>query len=227
MLVVYFGISPRVSACAASLQGDITIIVLGDSLSAGYGFALEKAWPSLLENRIREAGIAAKVINASISGDTTKGGASRIDRLLKRHKAELVIIELGANDGLRGIPAQHAERNLKMIIEKVKASGACPLLFEMKIPPNYGAEFERQYHQLYENLAQIDQVTVVPFFLIDVIFKPNLMQADGLHPTATAQPVILDYVWPYIEDKLGANMPTPAEKKSSAETGDWLDEILQ
>ncbi|MGR8948240.1 MAG: arylesterase, partial [Gammaproteobacteria bacterium] len=179
-----------------------SMLVLGDSLSAGYGISMNQAWPSLLQARLERLGHSIKVINASISGDTTKGGLSRIPRLLSKHNPELVMLELGANDGLRGIPADHAYQNLAAIIEKSVAAGATVLLFEMKIPPNYGPAFAAQYQKVYDDLAASDQVTLIPFFLADVIFKPAMMQNDGLHPTASAQPLLLEHVWPYVQSAI-------------------------
>ena len=175
-----------------------TLLILGDSLSAGYGIAEDDAWPSLLQEKLVRNGSQIKVINASISGDTTRGGLNRVSRLLEKHQPRLVMLELGANDGLRGIPAAHAGQNLRAIIEKSIAAGARVLLFEMKIPPNYGQAFTEQYQAIYDELAQLEQVTLVPFFLADVIFKPNMMQSDGLHPTAAAQPLLLEHVWPFV-----------------------------
>ena len=179
-----------------------TIIVLGDSLSAGYGIALQKAWPSLLQERLLLAGYPLQVVNASVSGETTKGGLSRVGKLLKNHQPQLVLIELGANDGLRGVPANHAKNNLQGIIDKVINAGAEVLLFEMIVPPNYGEKFTQLYTKMYEDVAKLPNVNLVPFFLQGVVFAPGMMQEDGLHPTEKAQPVLLDHVWPYVEDTI-------------------------
>ena len=197
-----------------------SLLILGDSLSAGYGIAQDEAWPSLLQDKLIQSGSEIKVINASISGDTTRGGLNRVSRLLKKHQPSLVMLELGANDGLRGIPASHAGQNLRAIIEKSKAAGARVLLFEMKIPPNYGLAFTEQYQAIYSELAQIEQVTLVPFFLADVIFKPGMMQSDGLHPTASAQPLLLEHVWPYIS---AANTYSGAQ--TSSDEGLEIEEL--
>ena len=178
------------------------MLVLGDSLSAGYGISMNQAWPSLLQARLERSGHSIRVVNASISGDTTKGGLSRVGRLLEKHQPSLVLIELGANDGLRGIPANHARQNLSAIINKAHAAGAKVLLFEMKIPPNYGPDFAQTYQRVYDDLGALDQVVLVPFFLAEVIFKPAMMQNDGLHPTAEAQPMLLEHVWPYVRSAL-------------------------
>ena len=189
-----------------------TLLVLGDSLSAGYGIALDKAWPSLLQARLARAGENTAVVNASISGDTTRGGLNRLAKLLEKHKPNIVMVELGANDGLRGVPAEHARQNLLSIIEQSSAIGAHVLLFEMKIPPNYGHAFAARYQEVYDQLAKLDDVTLVPFFLADVIFKPEMMQADGLHPTAAAQPLLLEHVWPYVETTLAGSNVRQANK---------------
>lgn len=191
ILVLFFARAPGTQAQ--------TLLILGDSLSAGYGIARNDAWPSLLQEKLSSNGNQSRVVNASISGDTTRGGLNRLQRLLNKHKPDVVMVELGANDGLRGIPAEHARENLVSIIDKSKAVGAKVLLFEMKIPPNYGQVFSDQYQAVYDQLGSVDQVTLVPFFLADVIFKPNMMQADGLHPTAAAQPLLLEHVWPYVD----------------------------
>ncbi|MEM7466522.1 MAG: arylesterase, partial [Pseudomonadota bacterium] len=192
-----------VSIGATEVRQPSKLLVLGDSLSAGYGISMRNAWPSLLQNRLRDLGSSYEVVNASISGETTKGGLSRIGSLLKKHRPAVVIVELGANDGLRGVPAAHAKENLQQIIEKSVEEGSQVLLFEMKIPPNYGNAFAEQYQRVYDELGQLDQVLLVPFFLAEVIFEPNMMQSDGLHPTKAAQPVILETVWPYVTQVIG------------------------
>lgn len=186
------------------LPHETTIIVLGDSLSAGYGIELKDAWPSLMQTRIRDFGYPIGLVNSSISGETTKGGLSRIDKLLATHQPKLVLVELGANDALRGVPAKHAQKNLVRIVDKIIESGAEALVFEMIVPPNYGQAFTAQYEQMYAEVAEMDHVELVPFFLGGVIFEPGMMQADGLHPTASAQPQLLEEIWPYVDEKIHA-----------------------
>ena len=177
-------------------------MIVGDSLSAGYGIDTAAAWPALLQRRLDELGYAHRVENASISGETTRGGATRLGALLRRHAPALVIVELGANDGLRGIPVAEAERNLRRMIDLIAERGIETLLFEMKVPPNYGPAYSEQFDALYARLGAIDGVRLVPFFLDGVVLNRTLMQSDGLHPNADAQPLILDNVWDYIEDAI-------------------------
>ncbi len=178
------------------------ILIVGDSLSAGFGIPVDSSWPVLLQQRLREEGYPHRVENASISGDTTRGAARRLPRLLERHSPELVIIELGANDGLRGLPVAEAEANLRRMLDDARGHGARILLFEMRIPPNYGPAYSDQFTALYENLGALDDVRLVPFFLAGVVLDPALMQNDGLHPNAAAQPLMLDNVWAYVEDEI-------------------------
>lgn len=206
-----------------------SIIVLGDSLSAGYGIELKDAWPSLLQTRLLEAGRAVDVVNASISGETTKGGLKRVQKLLSTHHPSLVLVELGANDALRGVPAKHARKNLLAIVDKVIKAGAEVLLFEMIVPPNYGQAFALQYEKMYAEIGELDHVELVPFFLGGVIFAPDMMQADGLHPTALAQPILLEDVWPYIDEKLQALnlMVKPSKETDSKETCTYQADLPQ
>lgn len=156
----------------------------------------------MLQTRLTENDYTQRVENASVSGETTKGGLARLPRLLKRHRPQLVVVELGANDGLRGIPAAEAERNLRRIIELVAAAGGTCLLLEMRIPPNYGPAYTEQFDALYERLGELENARLVPFFLHDVVLDRSLMQSDGLHPNASAQAKMLDNVWVYLEDEL-------------------------
>ncbi len=178
------------------------ILIVGDSLSAGYGIGLDRSWPALLQQRLTENGYPHRVENASISGETTQGGLTRLGTLLERHQPQLVIVELGANDGLRGIPIPEAERNLRRMLAMMQVHGIDTLLFEMRIPPNYGPAYASQFEDMYDRLGALDAVRVVPFFLDGVVLNRSLMQNDGLHPNADAQPVILNNVWDYIEDEL-------------------------
>jgi acyl-CoA thioesterase-1 len=180
------------------------ILVLGDSLSAGYGIDVRQSWTVLLQRRLAQSGYSYRVENASISGDTTSGGLARLPRLLQRHRPLIVVVELGANDGLRGIPIAEAERNFRRILELISAAGATVLLLEMKVPPNYGPAYAEQFDQLYARLGDLDRVRLVPFFLHDVVLNRSLMQNDGLHPNADAQPKMLENVWVYLEDEISS-----------------------
>ncbi|MBE3668366.1 arylesterase [Vibrio navarrensis] len=170
------------------------ILILGDSLSAGYNMPAEQAWPSLLPDVLKTYGKDMQVINASISGDTTGNGLARLPDLLTTHSPDWVLIELGANDGLRGFPPKTIAANLSRMIQMTKASGAKPALMQIRVPPNYGKRYSQAFFDLYPTLAEHQQVPLLPFFLEQVITKPEWMMQDGLHPTADAQPWIAEFV---------------------------------
>ena len=178
------------------------ILVLGDSLSAGYGIPVEKGWVSLLQRRLVERGFPYRVVNASISGDTTSGGLSRLPAALELHRPAIVVLELGANDGLRGQPPMAMSRNLSRMIERSQQAGARVLLAEMRIPPNYGPPYAQKFQATFEELAQHYAIPLIPFLLDGVAGNPALIQDDGLHPRAEAQPQILDNVWAVLEPAL-------------------------
>ncbi|MGM0595221.1 MAG: arylesterase [Pseudomonadota bacterium] len=173
-----------------------TIMVFGDSLSAGYGLEEGQGWVALLRDRLERKGFPYKVVNASISGDTTAGGLSRIDQALRQHQPDILLLELGANDGLRGLSLKAMENNLNSIIEKAKAAGAEVLLIGMQMPPNYGPRYTEVFAKIYERLARRHELPAPPFLLESVALEPTLMQADNLHPNAQGQPLLLDTVWP-------------------------------
>jgi acyl-CoA thioesterase I len=175
-----------------------TIVVFGDSLSAAYNIKQDEGWVALLQQRLNKQKLYYQVINASISGETTSGGLSRFAGMLKTQKPNIVILELGANDGLRGLSARGTFINLDAMIQQAKAKNATVLLLGMKIPPNYGLKYSKQFSNNFQQLAKKHQLKLVPFFLDGVAGKPELMQADGLHPTAAAQPKLLDNVWPIL-----------------------------
>lgn len=176
-----------------------TIVVFGDSLSAGYGIEQNQSWVSLLQTRLSLQKLAYKVINTSISGETTSGGLSRFSEMLSTHKPSIVILELGANDGLRGLPVSDMRSNLSAMIVQAKAAKAKLLLIGMKIPPNYGQKYSRDFSASYAISAKQHKIKLVPFLLEGVAGKPSLIQDDGLHPIATAQLKLLDNVWPKLE----------------------------
>ena len=180
-----------------------TILVLGDSVSAGYGLASNEGWVALLQSRLQTQGYGYRVVNASVSGETTTGGLARLPRALSVHRPQIVIVELGGNDGLRALPLETSRRNLERIIETSQASGARVLLLGMKIPPNYGPRYSQGFEQLFRDLARRYRLPFEPFFLEKIALAPGMMQADGLHPTAKAQPVMLDTVWPVLKPMLG------------------------
>ena len=182
------------------------ILILGDSLSAEYGLARGTGWVALLEQRLTQQYPNATVINASVSGETTSGGRSRLPALLKKHQPQIVVIELGANDALRGLPLKHSEENLRLMLQASYESGAKGLLVGMQMPPNYGASYGRDFAQLYTRIAKDTNTPLVPFLLKGVADAPNataLFQADRIHPRAEAQPLMLGNVWPVLRSMLG------------------------
>lgn len=181
---------------------DEGILIVGDSLSAAYGMEIGESWPSLLQQRLDENGYAYRVFNSSITGETTQGGLTRLPRLLERHDPAIVIVELGGNDGLRGLPLEVTGQNLSAMIELSQAAGARVLLAEMRIPPNYGRSYTERFNGTYHELAEQYGVTLLPFLLDDIALQPGMMLPDGIHPTAAAQPVILDKVWTALEPGL-------------------------
>lgn len=172
-----------------------TILVLGDSLSAGFGIAIEQSWPALLNNRLQENRLPHKVANASISGETTAGGKSRLPALLEQHRPALVILALGANDGLRGLPLASARSNLIQMVRQAKTAGARVLLIGMRLPPNYGPEYTRLFAAMFDDIAKQEKTGLLPFLLEPVALDTNAFLPDRLHPTAAAQPKLLDHVW--------------------------------
>lgn len=172
--------------------------MLGDSLSAGYGLGPAESWVALLEKRLQAQGYEYRVVNASISGETSGGGLQRLPRALELHKPDIVIVELGANDGLRGLPLRQTRENLTQIITTARQAGAQVLLVGMRLPPNYGPRYTNGFTNLYRDVAAATHVALVPFLLESVALKPALMQEDGLHPTAAAQPALLETVWPHL-----------------------------
>jgi acyl-CoA thioesterase-1 len=172
-----------------------TILVFGDSLSAAYGIPREAGWVTLLEKKLAQEKPDYEVVNASISGETTSGGLRRIDALLTKHKPAIVILELGANDGLRGLQLSETEANLSAIIAANKKASARTLLIGMRLPPNYGIQYTKDFANIYVGLAKKTKAGLVPFLLQDVAGKPELTQPDGLHPVAQAQGKLLKNVW--------------------------------
>ena len=171
------------------------ILIFGDSLSSGYGINSSESWVSLLQVKIKQQNIAAEVVNASISGETTIGGANKIQQTLKLHQPDIILIALGGNDGLRGLQLSEMHANLEKMIKAAKKSKTEVLLVGMRIPPNYGIQYTQQFHATYQQLSQQYQLQLVPFLLEGVGGNPALMQEDGLHPNVAAQPTILETVW--------------------------------
>jgi acyl-CoA thioesterase-1 len=178
------------------------ILILGDSLSAAYGMEISQSWPSLLQERLIQNGYTYRVFNSSITGDTTQGGLARLPRLLDRHSPDLVILELGGNDGLRGLPIEVTRDNLSSMITRSQGAGAAVILAEMRIPPNYGLSYTEKFNAMYPALAGQYGVVMLPFLLQDIALEDGLMQADGIHPTAQAQTLIVEKVWPILQPLL-------------------------
>ena len=188
--------------CMAQTATAGTILIVGDSISAAFGLDTRLGWVSLLEQRLREQGYDDKVVNASISGDTSAGGLARLPALLVEHKPDVVIVELGGNDGLRGQPPAQLKQNLASMIDRSKTIGAKVLLLGMQLPPNYGPRYTNAFAEVYGSLAKEKEVPLVPFFLEGVGGNPQLMQADGLHPAVGAQGKLLENVWPTLKPLL-------------------------
>lgn len=176
-----------------------TVLVLGDSLSAGFGLQQEEGWVHLLAQRLQQRATGWSVVNASISGDTTGNGLQRLPAALNLHKPSVVIVELGGNDGLRGTPLQLIKQNLTELVRQSQAAGAKVLLMEMRIPPNYGKRYTERFTGQYREVAKETGAVLVPFFLAEVGGRNELMQADGIHPNAKGQPKMLDATWPLLQ----------------------------
>jgi acyl-CoA thioesterase-1 len=197
-----------VFVCVAALglapgpaRGERVVVALGDSLTAGFGVATDEAFPARLEARLRTEGYGYRVVNAGVSGDTTAGGLRRVDWAL-RASPEVVIVALGANDGLRGQSPQATRTNLEEIVTRLQAAGARVLLAGMRLPPNYGGEYTKDFEAIFPEVARRTKVALMPFLLDGVAGVPRLNQADGIHPTAAGQQIIADRLWPYLKPLL-------------------------
>ncbi|WP_313300472.1 arylesterase [Pseudomonas sp.] len=188
--------------CLAQSAAAGTLLVVGDSISAGFGLDTRQGWVSLLQTQLRQEGFDTQVINASISGDTSAGGQARLPALLAAHKPSLVVVELGGNDGLRGQPPAQLQQNLASMIDSARQAGAKVLLLGMRLPPNYGVRYTSAFADVYQHLAEQKQVPLVPFFLEGVGGVPQMMQADGIHPAQGAQQRLLENAWPAIKPLL-------------------------
>ena len=184
------------AASANAYSAPKTVLVVGDSLSAEYGIARGAGWVALLDRKLRTEKNAANVVNASISGETTSGGRARLPALIAQHKPDVVVIELGANDGLRGLPVPAAEANLRAMVAASQAHKARVLLVGMQIPPNYGRAYTDRFFGMFKTVAKDTKSPLVPFMLDGVADKPAMFQQDRLHPTADAHPIILNNIWP-------------------------------
>jgi acyl-CoA thioesterase-1 len=186
------------AASGSAYSAPKTVLVVGDSLSAEYGLARGSGWVALLEQKLKAEKLDARIVNASISGDTTSGGRSRLPALLAQHKPSVVVLELGANDGLRGLPVPSAEENLRAMVSLAKQNQAKVLLVGIRMPPNYGRAYTERFTGMYKELSADMKVPLVPYMLQGVDMLPTNFQADRLHPLATAHPVILNNIWPQL-----------------------------
>lgn len=182
------------------------LLILGDSLSAGYGMRVEQGWVALLAQRVAEKGYPYRVVNASISGDTSRGALARLDALLEQVQPRVVVVELGGNDGLRGLPLAELRANLGGILARVRAAGAAAVLLPMKLPPNYGPAYTQGFEQIYRDLAAEHGATLGLFILEEIALQPELLQDDRIHPTVAAQPLMLERIWPLLEPLLATSV---------------------
>lgn len=200
LLLVGLALSSLVQAQGNSNKP--VILIVGDSLSAGYGVAVDSTWVALLGRRLASQGYGHRVVNASVSGETTGGARARLPRALQVHQPSVVVIELGGNDALRGLPLQQIRDNLANLIEQSQAAGSKVVLLGMRIPPNYGTTYAEGFHALYAELAKKYDVALVEFFLDGVALDETLMQDDGIHPSAKAQSRLLENAWPALRTTL-------------------------
>tara|TARA_R110002096_G_scaffold29497_3_gene88728 strand:+ start:3668 stop:4279 length:612 start_codon:yes stop_codon:yes gene_type:complete len=179
-----------------------TVLVFGDSLSAGYGIEVDQSWPALLQTRLKQQGYEHRVVNASISGETTEGGVTRIDAALENFSPDLLILELGANDGLRGFPPARMKANLTAMVDRAKAYGATVVLLGIKIPVNYGPRYSTAFESVFREVAEEADIKWIEFFMEGIAMNEELLQDDRIHPNAIAQPMLLDNAWPIISATL-------------------------
>jgi acyl-CoA thioesterase-1 len=179
-----------------------TVLIFGDSLSAGYGIEVDQSWGALLQSRLKEQGYEHRVVNASISGETTEGGATRIESAIADFSPDLIILELGGNDGLRGFPAARMRSNLEKIVARAKASGAAVVLLGIRIPTNYGPRYSAEFEDVFRQVSELFEVQWIEFFMDGIAFNDDLLQEDRIHPNAVAQPILLNNAWPIISATL-------------------------
>jgi acyl-CoA thioesterase-1 len=202
ILVLAVALSGLLGGGAAAAAGKPVILVLGDSLSAGYGIPVEQGWVARLQQRLDAEGYGYTVVNASVSGETTGGALERLPRALSLHRPAVVLVELGGNDGLRGLPLTELRLNLEGIVDTSRAAGADIVLTGIRIPPNYGQQYTEKFYAVYETLAREQHLAWVPFLLEGIALRDELFQGDGIHPDLQAQPILLDNVWPALEPLL-------------------------
>ena len=201
MIRILFALFVGLGSLFSSVQAQ-TLLVLGDSLSAGYRMPIEQSWPALLNQKWQEEGGKHTLLNASVSGETTQGGLARLPALLKEHKPDWLLIELGGNDGLRGFAPTMTRQNLASMIALAKEQQTRVVLTQIQLPRNYGARYLRQFEQIFPELARANDLPLLPFFMDDIALRPELMMNDGIHPTPAAQPQIRDKVAGFIDPLL-------------------------
>jgi acyl-CoA thioesterase I len=197
MIRMFYVMLLALSLTAAAVQAK-TLLILGDSLSAGYGLSQQQSWVHLLQQKLDQQKSGWTLVNASISGETSGGGLARLPALLQQHKPHYVLVELGANDGLRGFPVPQLETNLNAIVQHIKQQQHKAVLMQIRIPPNYGPRYSKLFTDLYPKIAKEQQIPLWPFFMETIALKQQWMQADGLHPNLEAQPVIADLMLPLV-----------------------------
>lgn len=198
LLITLYALSAQSVQAAQTAR----LLVLGDSISAGYGMRPEQGWVTLLQNKLRQEGYDYQVVNASISGETSQGGLTRLPTLLDQHQPALVLIELGGNDGLRGLPLKLLQHNLSKMIQLSQQQQAQPVLLGIQLPPNYGRRYTQAFANIYPTLAEQYQIPVMPFILEGIGTDPDKMQSDGIHPKADAQQQLLNNIWPVLQPLL-------------------------
>jgi acyl-CoA thioesterase I len=198
--ILLFALMLNCGAVAAPQER--TLLVFGDSLSAAYGLQTDQGWVAQLQKRLNDQGYGYRVVNASVSGETSSGGRARLQRALDQHRPELVILELGANDGLRGLPVKELEGNLRAMVAMIQKTRAKLLLVGILIPPNYGPRYTRSFADMYQQIATSGSLPFLPFMLDGVALESRYMQQDGLHPNATGQPLVLENVWKQLQPML-------------------------
>jgi len=205
-LLLFLTVSLFLTGFTSTSASTSTLLVMGDSLSAAYNLRKEAGWVSLLENQLSKSNPEIKIVNASVSGETSQGGLSRFASLLSEYKPRWIILELGANDALRGYPLEQTTKNLEKMIEQAHQSNAKVLLIGNKIPQNYGKRFTEMFFKLYENIANEYKLAYLPFMLEGVALNKSLMQDDGLHPNKDGQPLVLQNILPYLQPLFDENV---------------------
>ena len=201
-LISLLGLSLVAFNISAMAANNPKILIYGDSLSAAYGLPQQSGWPVLLKNKLQSEGYRYDIVNASISGETTSGGLSRLKKTLEVTQPAIIILELGANDGLRGLPLNAMSKNLSSMIEQMQKTKAPILLAGMKIPPNYGPQYTQGFNSSYQQLSKNYNLSLIPFLLDNVAAQPHLLMQDGLHPNAEGQRIMLQTIWPYLQPLL-------------------------